>query len=115
MSRILNLLMLSSTLALIVTGSAMSQSLVSSIKWSKPISFELCDSTGCTNYKNIELDRTSVDVGQSISIVNLDNGEAISELAVTGIKYGRQVSMCCINNAENNDLPSYIVVGGCKP
>ena len=115
MFRVLNLLMLSSTLAFIVTGPAMSQSLISSATWSKPISFDHCDSSGCKKYKSIGLDRKSVEIGQSISIVNSDNGETISELIVTGIKYGNQIRMCWINNDENNDPPSYIVVGGCKP
>ena len=66
-------------------------------------------------YKSIGLDRKSVEIGQSISIVNSDNGETISELIVTGIKYGNQIRMCWINNDANNDPPSYIVVGGCKP
>ena len=115
MLRILNFLMLSSTLAFIVTGPATSQSLISSATWSKPISFDHCDSSWCKKYKSIGLDRKSAEIGQSISIVNSDNGETISELIVTGIKYGNQVSMCWINNDENNDTPSYIVVGGCKP
>jgi len=42
-------------------------------------------------------------------------GETISELIVMGIKYGNQIRMCWINNDANNDPPSYIVVGGCKP
>jgi len=115
MIRVLNLLMLSSTLAFIVTGQAMSQSLISSATWLKPISFDRCDSSGCKKYKSIGLDRKSVEIGQSISIVNSDNGETISDLIVTGIKYGNQIRMCWINNVENNDPPSYIVVGGCKP
>ncbi|MDA9089289.1 hypothetical protein N9K24_06145 [Amylibacter sp.] len=114
MFRVLNLLMLSSTLAFFVTGPAMSQSLISSATWSKPISFDHCDSSGCKKYKSIELDRKSVEIGQSILIVKSDNGETISELTVTGIKYGNQIRMCWINNDEN-DPPSYIVVGGCKP
>ena len=83
--------------------------------WSKPISFDHCDSSGCKKYKSIGLDRKSVEISQSISIVNSDNGETISDLIVTGIKYGNQIRMCWINNDENNDPPSYIVVGGCKP
>ena len=98
-----------------VTGPAISQSLIASATWSKPISFEHCDSSGCKKYKSIGLDRKSVEIGQSISIVNFDNGETISELIVTGIKYGNQIRMCWINNDTNNDPPSYIVVGGCKP
>ena len=115
MFRVLNLLMLSSTLVFIVTGPAISQSLISSATWSKHISFDHCDSSGCKKYKSIRLDRKSVEIGQSISIVNSDNGETISDLIVTGIKYGNQIRMCWINNDENNDPPSYIVVGGCKP
>jgi hypothetical protein len=45
-----------------------------------------------------------------ILIVNSNNGETISELIVTDIKYGNQIRMWWINN----DHPSYIVVGGCK-
>ena len=115
MFRVLNFLMLSSTLAFFVTGPAMSQSLISSATWSKPIPFEHCDSSCCKKYKSIGLDRKSVEIGQSISIVNSDNGETSSELIVTGIKYGNQIRMCWINNDANNDPPSYIAVGGCKP
>ena len=114
MFRIFNLLMLSSTLVFTMAGSAMSQSMVSSAKWSKPISFKLCDANDCKTYKSIELDRKSIELGQSISITNLDNGEPILELAVTGINYSDQISMCWINNAKNNDFPSHITVGGCK-
>ena len=53
MFRVLNFLMVSSTLAFFVTGPAMSQSLISSATWLKPISFEHCDSSGCKKYKNI--------------------------------------------------------------
>jgi hypothetical protein len=88
---------------------------ISNATWSKPISSEHCDSSGCKKDKSIGLDRKSVEIGQSISIVNSDNSETISELIVTGIKYGNQIRMCWINNDENNDPPSYIVVGGCKP
>ena len=115
MLRILNFLMLSSTLAFIVTGPATSQSLISSATWSKPISFDHCDSSGCKKYKSIEFDRKSVGIGQSISIVNSDNCEIISDLIVTYIKHGNQTRICWINNDENNDPPSYIMVGGCKP
>ena len=81
----------------------------------KPISFEHCDSSGFKKYKSIGLGCKSVEICQSISVVNSDNGETISELTVKGIKYGIQIRMCWINNDEKNDPPSYIVVGGCKP
>ena len=93
----------------------MSQSFISSATWSKPISFDHFDSSGCKKYKSIELDRKSVDIGQSISTVNSDNGETISDLIVTGIEYGNQTRMCWINDDENNGPPSYIVLCECKP
>ena len=53
-------------------------------------------------------------MGQDITVINLDTGDAIETFNVKSIRYGRQVKMCWIGNSDGMVSENYITVKGCK-
>ena len=86
---------------------------VSSAKWNNVSGFQYCVSDECETFKIIELSANAINVGEDISIMNLDTETEIAKFMVKSIKYGREVKMCWIGDGE--PMPStYITVGGCN-
>lgn len=52
-------------------------------------------------------------MGQDITVINLDTGDAIETFNVKSIRYGRQVKMCWIGNSDGMVSENYITVKGC--
>ena len=48
----------------------------------------------CNTFKNIELSKNTIELGQDISVINLDTGSEIAAFQVKIIRYGRMVKMC---------------------
>ena len=86
---------------------------VSGAEWTGVSNFKYCEAGNCKIYRRVELTMSSIDVGQDISVVNLDTGTEIAKFQVKSIKYGRQVQMCWIGDREGRS-ETYISVSGCK-
>ena len=86
---------------------------VSSVQWTKAQTFKFCTEGNCKTFRNIKLSSDTIALGQSISVINTESGETISNFLVGSIKYGRQVKMCWLADSEGQS-GTYITVGGCK-
>ena len=64
--------------------------------------------------RNISLDLDTIELGQDISVTNLDTGVEITSFQVKRIRYGRMVKMCWLGETEGINEGTYITVGGCK-
>ena len=92
---------------------ASAQVAVSAAEWTSVSSFKFCDGDTCETFRTVELSANTVEVGQDISVINLETGEDITKFVVKSIKYGRQVKMCWLGDSEGQS-GTYITVGGCK-
>ncbi len=99
--------------ALMVPSAAFAQVEVSSAQWTKSQTFKFCDDGNCETFRNIKLSSDTIALGQTITVINTENGETISSFLVKSIKYGRQVKMCWLADSEGQS-GTYITVGGCK-
>ena len=81
--------------------------------WTTVDHFKYCGSGECETFKNVQLSTNSITVGQDITVVNLDTGDAIETFNVKSIRYGRQVKMCWIGNSDGMVSENYITVKGC--
>ncbi|MAI58678.1 MAG: hypothetical protein CML56_06825 [Rhodobacteraceae bacterium] len=88
--------------------------LVKSAQWSKVDKVKYCNEGNCETFKSIELNADSIDVGQDISVTNLDTGSKITTFQVKSIRYGRMVKMCWLGDSKGMISDTYITVGGCK-
>ena len=86
---------------------------VSGAEWTGVSNFKYCEAGNCKIYRRVELTMSSIEVGQDISVINLDTGTEIAKFLVKSIKYGRQVQMCWIGDREGRS-ETYISVSGCK-
>ena len=86
---------------------------VSSVQWTSAQTFKFCIEGNCETFRNIKLSANSIALGGSISIINAQTGEMISNISVKSIKYGRQVKMCWLGDSEGQS-GTYITVSGCK-
>ena len=87
---------------------------VKAAEWTKVDNVKKCVDGTCNTFNNIELDKTSIELGQDISITNLDTGSEIAAFQVKIIRYGRMVKMCWLGNTEGINEGTYLTVGGCK-
>ena len=99
--------------ALTLPSAAFAQVEVSSAQWTNAQTFKLCTKGNCETFRNIKLNSDTIALGQNITVINLQNGETISNFSVKSIKYGRQVKMCWLGDSEGQS-GTYITVGGCK-
>ena len=97
----------------ILPSIASGQVAVSGAEWTSVSNFKFCGAGNCETFRQIKLSVNSIDVGQDISVINLDTGIEITKFQVKSIKYGRQVKMCWIGDSEGLS-ETYITVGGCK-
>ena len=82
--------------------------------WTTVDHFKYCGSGECETFKNVQLSTNSITVGQDITVINRDTGDAIETFNVKSIRYGRQVKMCWIGNSDGMVSENYITVKGCK-
>ena len=87
---------------------------VNAAEWTKIDNLKQCSEGNCNTFKNIELDTNSIELGQDISVVNLETGLKIAAFQVKIIRYGRMVKMCWIGDTEGVNDGTYITVKGCK-
>ena len=87
---------------------------VKAAEWTKADNLKQCTDGTCNTFKNIELSKNSIELGQDISVTNLDTGSKIAAFQVKIIRYGRMVKMCWIGNTEAINEGIYLTVGGCK-
>ena len=99
--------------ALTLPSAAFAQVEVSSVQWTNAQTFKFCTEGNCETFRNIKLNSDTIALGQNITVINLQNGETISNFSVKSIKYGRQVKMCWLGDSEGQS-GTYITVGGCK-
>ena len=99
--------------ALTLPSAAFAQVEVSSAQWTNAQTFKFCTEGNCETFRNIKLNSDTIALGQNITVINLQNGETISNFSVKSIKYGRQVKMCWLGDSEGQS-GTYITVGGCK-
>jgi len=99
--------------ALSLPSAASAQVEVSSVQWAKAQTFKFCAEGNCETFRNIKLSSDAISLGQSISVINSQDGKTISSFSVKSIKYGRQVKMCWIGDSEGQS-GTYITVGGCR-
>ena len=99
--------------ALTLPSAAFAQVEVSSVQWTSAQTFKFCIEGNCETFRNIKLSANSIALGGSISIINAQTGEMISNISVKSIKYGRQVNMCWLGDSEGQS-GTYITVSGCK-
>ena len=99
--------------ALTLPSAAFAQVEVSSAQWTNTQTFKFCNEGNCETFRNIKLSSDTIALGQNITVINLHNGETISNFSVKSIKYGRQVKMCWLGDSEGQS-GTYITVGGCK-
>ena len=98
---------------LLLPSIAVAQVAVSGAEWTSVSNFKFCGASKCETFRNVKLRVNSIEVGQDISVINLETGTEITKFVVKSIKYGRQVKMCWIG--DNDGLSeTYITVGGCK-
>ena len=87
---------------------------VKAAEWTKVDNVKKCVEGTCSTFKNIELSKNTIELGQDISVTNLDTGLEIAEFQVKIIRYGRMVKMCWIGDTEAINEGTYLTVGGCK-
>ena len=92
---------------------ASAQVAVSGAQWTSVSNFKFCSMGNCETFRNVELTAGSIELGQDISVINLETGMEITIFQVKSIKYGRQVKMCWIGDSEGLS-ETYITVVGCK-
>ena len=99
---------------LVLPSVAASQVAVTDAEWTSVNNFKFCGLSGnCEIFRMVELSANSIEIGQDISVINLETGVEITKFLVKSIKYGRQVKMCWIGDSEGLS-ETYITVGGCK-
>ena len=87
---------------------------VKAVEWSKVDNVKQCIDRNCNTFKNIELNKNNIELGQDISVTNLETGSEIAAFQVKIIRYGRMVKMCWIGDTEAINEGNYLTVGGCK-
>ena len=87
---------------------------VKAAEWTKVDNVKKCIEGACDTFKNIELSKNTIELGQDISVINLDTGSEIAAFQVKIIRYGRMVKMCWIGDTEGINEGTYLTVGGCK-
>ena len=87
---------------------------VKAAEWTKVDNVKKCVEGTCNTFKNIELSKNTIELGQDISVTNLDTGSEIATFQVKIIRYGRMVKMCWIGDTEGINEGTYLTVGGCK-
>ena len=87
---------------------------VKAAEWTKVDNLKKCVEGACNTFKNIELSKNTIELGQDISVINLDTGSEITAFQVKIIRYGRMVKMCWIGDTEAINEGTYLTVGGCK-
>ena len=87
---------------------------VKAAEWTKVDNVKQCNDGTCNTFKNIELNKNTIELGQDISVTNLDTGSEIAAFQVKIIRYGRMVKMCWIGDTEGINNGTYLTVGGCK-
>ena len=87
---------------------------VKAAEWTKVDNVKKCVEGTCNTFKNIELSKNTIELGQDISVINLDTGSEIAAFQVEIIRYGRMVKMCWIGDTEGINEGTYLTVGGCK-
>ena len=87
---------------------------VKAVEWTKVDSVKQCTNGTCNTFKNIELSKNTIELGQDISVTNLDTGSKIAAFQVKVIRYGRMVKMCWIGDSKAVNEGTYLTVGGCK-
>ena len=87
---------------------------IKSAEWTKVDNVKQCTGGTCNTFKNIELNKNTIELGQDISVTNLDTGLEIAAFQVKIIRYGRMVKMCWLGNTEGINEGTYLTVGGCK-
>ena len=87
---------------------------VKAAEWTKADNFKQCTNGNCITLKNIELSKNTIELGQDISVTNLDTGSEIAAFQVKIIRYGRMVKMCWIGDTTAINEGTYLTVGGCK-
>ena len=92
---------------------ACAQVAVSGAEWTSVDTFTFCKADDCETFRHVKLSVNSIEVGQDISVINLDTGTTIADFQVKSIKYGRQVKMCWLGDKEGFSK-TYITVGGCN-
>ena len=87
---------------------------VKAAEWTKVDNVKKCVEGTCHTFKNIELSKNTIELGQDISVTNLDTSSEIATFQVKIIRYGRMVKMCWIGDTEAINEGTYLTVGGCK-
>ena len=87
---------------------------VEAAEWTKVENVKKCVEGACYTFKNIELSKNTIELGQDISVINLDTGSEIAAFQVKILRYGRMVKMCWIGDTEGINEGTYLTVGGCK-
>ena len=87
---------------------------IKAAQWTKVDNVKYCNSGDCETFRNISLDLDTIELGQDISVTNLDTGSEIAAFKVKIIRYGRMVKMCWIGDTEGVNEGTYLTVGGCK-
>jgi len=87
---------------------------VKAAEWTKIDNVKQCSEGNCNTFKNIELNTDTIELGQDISVVNVETGSEIATFQVKIIRYGRMVKMCWIGDTEGVNDGTYITVKGCK-
>ena len=87
---------------------------VKAAEWTKVDNVKQCIDGDCNTFKNIELNKNTIELGQDISVTNLETGSEIAAFQVKIIRYGRMVKMCWIGDTEAINEGTYLTVGGCK-
>ena len=87
---------------------------VKAAEWTKVDNVKKCTDGTCKTFKDIELNKNTIELGQEISVTNLNTGSEIAAFQVKIIRYGRMVKMCWIGDTEGVNEGTYITVGGCK-
>ena len=87
---------------------------VKAAEWTKVDNVKKCVEGTCNTFKNIGLSKNTIELGQDVSVINLDTGSEIAAFKVKIIRYGRMVKMCWIGDTDGINEGTYLTVGGCK-
>ena len=87
---------------------------VKAAEWTRADNIKQCIDGTCSTFKNIELNKNTIELEQDISIYNSDTGSEIAAFKVKIIRYGRMVKMCWIGDTEAVNEGTYLTVSGCK-
>ena len=87
---------------------------VKAAEWTKADNLKQCTDGNCITFKNIELSKNTIELGQDISVTNLETGSEMAAFQVKIIRYGRMVKMCWLGDTETINEGTYLTVGGCK-